>query len=246
MTRIPILLALVAGCLVPQALAGAEARPADVTVRHDAPAAAAFVTALELELPYGKGGEGLGFIPAGDEHPALGPNAIEVRDDGTILLSDPVRRKLFAVRVGASGRPSVAVVGSLARRPLAREGGVPTDTRTVKTSGESGEVVFADGGVVRRVAISAGGPLASLRLVGVDRLGRAFVVMERFRELGRTAVDRELLVIDPSGAFVARTALPEPPLVSPFQELYLTPDGAIYVLAAGAESVHVVRLEVRP
>ena len=246
MLRISILLVLLAGCLFPQALSCAEARPPDATVREDVGATAGFVTALELELKYGDGAQTLGFVPAGDDHPALGPNAIEVRDDGTILLSDPVRRTVFAVRVDASGQTSVTVAGPLGPRPAARSGGVPTDTHTVKTSGESGEIVFVDGGTERRVAVSAGGPLASLHLVGVDRRGRAFVVVERFRELGDTMVDRELLVVERSGALVARTALPEPPLVSPLTELYLTPDGALYLLAAGADSVRVVRLEVRP
>lgn len=237
---------LAAGCLVPHALSAAEARPADVAVPPGAPAASRLVTALELELPYAEGEEGLGFVPAGSEHPAFGANAIAVSGDGTILLSDPVRNKLFAVRVDASGRPAISVAGTLPPRPVARSGGVPTGTRAVKTSGEGGEIVFVDGGIETRVGLSAGGPLASLRLVGVDRLGRAFVVMERFCELGRTAVDRELLVVERSGALVARAALPAPPLVPPLTELYLTPDGALYLLAAGAESVRVVRLEVRP
>jgi hypothetical protein len=218
----------------------------DATVLRDTGAAARLVTTLELDLPYGEGAETLGLDPGGDGHEPLGPNAIVVRDDGTILLADTARRAVFAVRVDASGRPTVTVVGALGPRPATSGGGVPSETHAVKTSGESGEVVFVDGGGERRVAVSIGGPLASLRLVGVDRRGRAFVVVERFRERGRAAVDRELLVIEPSGSLVARTALPDPPLVRPSVELYLTPDGALYRLAAGAEAVRVERLEVRP
>jgi len=244
--RIPIFLVLVAAGLFPQAISCAEARPADATVERDAPAAAMLATTLALEIPYGDGPEALGFDPPGDGHEALGPNAIEVRDDGTILISDPVRRRIFAVRVDASGRPSITVAGPIDPRPVARRSGVPTETSTAMTSGEAGEIVFAEGGVERRVAVPAGGPMASLRLVGVDRLGRAFVVVERFVELGRTAVLREVIVIEPTGALVARADLPAAPLVHPLTELYLTPGGALYRLAAGAESVRIERLEVRP
>ncbi len=246
MVRFQVFFLLTGAALAPQALSCAESRPADITVHEDAPATARLVTTLELELTYGEGPGTLGFSPPGAEHEALGPNAIEVREDGTILLSDPVRRSVFAVRVDASGHPAIEVAGPLPPRPVADSGGVPTKTRTVKTSGESGEVVFTDGGVERRVAVSAGGPLASLHLVGVDSRGRAFVVLERFRVLGGTAVDRELLVVETSGALVARGPLPEAPLVRPLTELYLTPDGVLWRLASGADSVHVERLEVVP
>jgi len=232
--------------LAPQALSCAEAKPADATVHQEAQAAAGLVVTLDLELPYGEGPDTLGFSPPGEEREALGPNAIEVREDGTILLSDPVRRKVFAVRIDSSGSPTIEVAGPLAPRPAAKSGGVPTKTRTVKTSGESGEIVFSDGGAERRVAVSAGGPLASLHLVGVDRRGRAFVVLERFRVLGGTAVDREVLVVEASGGLVARAPLPEAPLVRPLTELYLTPDGVLWRVAAGAGSVRVERFEVKP
>lgn len=240
------ILTLIGVGLAPQALSCAEARPPDATVQSQSPAAARLVTTLELELPYGDGPGTLGFSPPGAEHEALGPNAIAVREDGAILLSDPVRRKVFAVGIDAAGHPTIAVVGPLPPRPVAHSGGVPTRTRTVKTSGEDGEIVFADSGAERRVGVSAGGPLASLHLVGVDRRGRAFVVLERFRQLGGTAVDRELLVVEPGGALVARAPLPAAPLVHPLTELYLAPDGALWRLAAGAVSVRVERLEVRP
>jgi hypothetical protein len=242
---LPLLVALAVG-LASRASACAEASPPDAAVVDRTPAAARLVATLGFELPYGADPGTLGFSPPGNEREALGPNAIEVRSDGTILLSDPVRRKVFAVRLDAAGRPSLAVAGALPPRPRAGSGGVPTRTRTVKTSGEHAEIVFADGAARRRVAVSAGGPLASLRLVGVDRSGRAFVVLERFRAPGRLEVDRELLVVEAEGGLVARAPLPAAPLVSPLTEFWLTPEGVLWRLAAGADAVHVERLEVRP
>jgi len=231
--------------LVPQALCCAEARPPDVSIPAAAVAQSAIRETLDVILPYGDDASSPGFSAPGEEREALGPNAIEVLEDGTVLLSDPVRRSILALRFDAAGRPSLAVAGPLPPRPAAHSGGVPTATRVVKTSAEDGEVVFAGGGE-RRVGIPAAGPLASLSLVGVDRRGRAFVVVERFRELGRTAVDRELLVVDDGGMLVARHELPEPPLVRPLVELFLTPEGVLWRLAAGADGVRVQRLEVRP
>jgi hypothetical protein len=249
MTRHPVIvaaLACVAGS-IPRVLSCAEAEAADVTIGPCERAEARLVATEEIEISYGEDATSPGFAPAGDEREARGPNAIEVDDDGTIRLSDSLRRTVFSVRAHPSGRPSIGVLGDLPPRPEPSSGGVPTATRVVKTSGEDGAIVFSDDGVERRVAVETGRPLASIRLLGVDRRGRAFVVVETFRERGRTAVDREVLVVEKSGALAARAALTvPPPIVPPLTDMYLTENGVLYVLSTGTDGARVVRFEVRP
>lgn len=246
MMRVSILTMVCAALFAPQVLSCAESRPADRTIDSKAPAGADLVTTLEIELSYGEDDAHPGFRPAGNEAEAVGPDSIEVGSDGRIAISDPVNRRLLSIAVDATGDHTVTVAGRMPSRPEADSGGVPTATRTEKRSGEAGDVVFVEDDAERRVEIPAGGPLASLRLIGVDRKGRAFVLLERFVERGMPQVDREVLVVRPDGELVARRALPDPPLVRPFNELYLTPAGDLYRLAANADGVRIERMEVRP
>jgi hypothetical protein len=246
MTRLSALLTAICLAAIPEALSCAEATPADATVHARDEAKASLVRVAEIDITYGFGAQSLGFSLAGGEREALGPCAIEVLDDGTIRLADTLRRALFDVRVDAQGRPSVTPAGALPRRIEARSSGLPAVARAIKTSGEDGAIIFTENGAQHRVAVATGGPLAAIRLIGVDRSGRAFAVVERYRELGKTAIDREVIVVDRSGALVAKLALPEVPAVRPVVELFLAPDGALYRLAADADLVRVTRYEVRP
>jgi hypothetical protein len=246
MMRLTALITALGVAAMPQVLSCAESRPPDAAIRLPEPAPAALVATREIEIPYGADGTAPGYSPGGNEREPLGPIAIEVLADGTIRITDSLRRSVFDVRVDSGDRTAIAVAGPMPRRPEARSGGVPTDARAVKTSAEEGEIVFAEGGGERRVAIRAGGPLAAIRLVGVDRAGRAFALLERYRELGKPAVDREIVVLDRAGALIASAALPGVAAVPPLVELYLTPDGALYRLAADADAARVTVYEVRP
>lgn len=232
--------------LVPQVISCAEARPVDATVGTEGEPLSKLVSTSQIKLKYGDSDQAPGFRPAGEDLQAMGPNNFEVKEDGTIMMSDPVKRRLLAIRPVPSGPPLVRRDGPLPPRQLPNRGGVPTQTHTELRSAQEGVIVFADGATQDRVSVPAGGPIAALRLVGVDCHGRAFVVLERFVELGKLEVEREVLVVTSDGDLLARRTLPEPPLVSPITELYLTPEGDLYRLAAGAESVVIERLEVLP
>lgn len=247
MSRLSVVVAALCAGLVPEALSCAESRPADATVVPRARPAAGLVVSGTVAIPYGADASSPGFSPAGDEREALGPVSIEVLEGGTIRIADSLRRALFDVRVDAAWRAaSVAPAGPMPERLEPGAGGVPTAARAARTSAEDGEIVFAEGGAERRVAIRTGGPLAAIRLLGVDRAGRAFALVERYRELGRPAVDREVIVVERSGALIARTALPGIAAVRPVSDLFLTPDGALYRLSADADAVRITRYEVRP
>jgi hypothetical protein len=247
MVRSPVVIALACVAVVPHTSSSADASAADAAIGPCQKAEARLVATQDIEIPYGEDAASPGFAPAGGEREARGLNAIEIADDGTIRLSDSLRGAVFAVRPRPSGPPSIAFLRALPPRPSERSGGVPTATRAVKTSGEDGAIIFSDGGEARRVAVETGRPLAAIRLLGVDRRGRAFVLLEEFRERGRTAIDREVLVIEERGALVARTALTIPqPTVPPLVEMFLTKEGALYVLSTGTDGARVLRFEVRP
>jgi hypothetical protein len=230
----------------PQVLSCAEARPSETAVRAQGAAHARLVQTLDVCVPYGSDEGSLGFVPAGDEHEALGPNAFEVRRGGEIVVADIARRKIFSVRAQRDGRTVVAVVSTLGSRQELAPGAGAGGARAVKTGAETGAIVFGSGADERRVAIEAGGPLASLGVIGVDGEGRAFVLVERFRKLGRTEVDREVVIVDRLGALVAKLAIPDVPAVPMLREFFLAEDGALYRMAPGVASVRFVRFEVRP
>lgn len=163
-----------------------------------------------------------------------------------MVVSDPVRRAVFEVRVGRAVRPTVKLVAALGPRPDVRQERSVAGVRVVKTGAETGEVVFGDGGDARRVEIDCKGPLASLRLVGVDGRGRAFVVVERFREPGRLEVEREAVVVERSGRLVARMAIAGAPAVPVLREFFVGGDGALYRMVPGTTTVRFTRFEVRP
>ena len=233
--------------LYPQMISCGTPRTAERSVRVDDAATSELVVTLELEIPYGESADTLGFTPAGDEHEARGPNMFQVADGGQLLVSDPVRGKLFAIETAAGGDPVLEPVATLGPRPRPELMGpdCASAARARKTSAEHGEVIFelADG--PHAVEIDASGPLASLRVLGVDRAGRAIVLLERFRELGELAVDRELLAIDPADGLVARREIADAPVVPPLRE-FVFRDGALYRMVAGDTAVVFTRYEVRP
>jgi hypothetical protein len=233
--------------LYPQLISCGTPRTADRTVRTDDPVAAAFAVTLEVEIPYGETPDSLGFTPAGDERQARGPDSFRVADDGRILVRDPVRGKLFAFDPGAGGSPALEAVADLGPRPDPSLLDPPRadGARVVKTSGETGEVVFESADGTRKVELDAAGPLASLRLLGIDPAGRAIVLLERFRELGRLAVDRELLAVDPQTGLVARRPIDGAPTVPPLREFLLV-GGALFRMVAGETAVVFTRYEVQP
>jgi len=233
--------------LYPQLISCGTPHTAERTVRVDDAAPSELALTLELEIPYGESADTLGFVPAGDEHEARGPNMFQVADGDKLLVSDPVRGKLFAVEITAGGEAVLETIATLGPRPRPElmEPDCAPAARARKISAEQGEVIFelADG--PRAVEIDAAGPLASLRVLGVDRAGRAVVLLERFLELGKLAVDRELLAIDPAAGLVARRAIADAPVVPPLRE-FVFKGSALYRMVAGDTSVVFTRFEVRP
>lgn len=244
MTRLLAVLCLSLVGLYPAVLSCATARPAERSVSPEDPAASGLVVTLEIFVAYGEEDETLGFVPAGNEHEALGPNDFEVDDEGMILVRDPVRRRIFAVRPTGDDGGLLEPLGTLGPRPELPE--PPAGLRAEKTSAETAELIIGEGESSRRVAIDARGPLASVRPVGVDGQGRAWALVERFRELGRLEVDREIVVVDREGTLVVRLEIVEAPVVMPLRELVLGPDGGLYHMVAGDEGVRFTRYEVRP
>jgi hypothetical protein len=246
-TRYLTIISLLWVGLYPQLISCGTPRSADRTVRLDDPASAEFVTTLALEIPYGETADTFGYIPAGDEQEARGPNSFLLADDGKIQVRDPVRGVLFAFDPAAGATPKLETIAQLGPRPdqvLLGPDSAPA-ARVIKTSAETGEVIFERADEPRRVEIDVGGPLASLRLLGVDRGGRALVLVERFRELGQLAVDRELLAVGPEAGLVARRALDDAPAVPPLREFFLADDG-LYRMVAGERAVVFTRYEVQP
>jgi hypothetical protein len=200
-----------------------------------------------LEAPYGDGVDEIGFEPGGNERQTLGPAWFEVDREGGILLADPVHRKIFRLTRSPAGKPGIAAVRSLGpREGLPPAIGTPTPVvKAIKTGAESGEIVFGEGENRERVGLELGGPLASLRLVGVCRGGDAIVAVERFRELGKLAVDREILRVSRAGEIVARIPVVGAAAAPPAREFFLAPDDTLYRMVPGTDSVVFLRWVLR-
>ncbi|MDD5309431.1 MAG: hypothetical protein PHU25_19110 [Deltaproteobacteria bacterium] len=246
MLRDMVIVGILGAGLCPGVLFCAETQPPDRTLHTDETTSARLVKTLDVTVPYGSDENSLGFVPAGDEHEALGPNAFEVKNASTFMVNDIARHKFFSVRLGSGGRAAVTVVSaSIPWRQLEPRMDA-SGVRVVKTGAETGEIVFGSGAGERHVAIEAGGPLASLNLIGVDDAGRAFVLVERFRQVGRTEIDREVMVLDRQGALVTRLAITDIPAIPMLREFFLAEDGALYRMAPGVAAVRFTRFEVRP
>ena len=217
------------------------------------------VETLRVEVPYGQDAKSLGFLPRGPERVAVGPAAFDVDDQGAFVVADPVRGKVFRIRVDV-GKPVLTVLAPL---PLPftdlavdRDGAVhiaDLQTRTIRVAGadqrarfpgqarsmrfvrdghslvlRSGEMhkavrnglltsarqvgvekCNAEAGLVtlggKRIQVEIGGPLASIRLVGVDAQANTYLIVEQFRTRGRLEVDRRVVVLDAEGGVEGHT-----------------------------------------
>ncbi len=128
-----------------------------------------------------------------------------------------------------------------------RRGAQTTATRSVsvrKCNAEAGLITKAPGG--EQIQVEIGGPLASMRLIGVNAGGDTFLMVERFRHRGKLAVDRQVMVLGPEGALKARLDVVGEPTLHPEREFVLGPRGALHRMVPGDQSVAFLRWEVRP
>ena len=138
--------------------------------------------------------------------------------------------------VGAGGAPSVlrrGVLTSFGRQTLVE-----------KCNAEAGRVTLGHDGT--QVQVEIGGPLASIRLIGVSAALDTFLLVEQFRERGRVEVDRRVLVLGASGALKASLELEGNPAVSVVRDLVLGPRGDLHRMLPGDRGVTFSRWEVRP
>jgi hypothetical protein len=194
-----------------------------------------------VELGYGGAPSAIGFEPAGEERQADGPSAFEVDARGDYIVADPVHQVLVRVAL-KSGVTIVSEIGTLPRR-----GGNLTTTKSavsvIKCNAEAGLVTLAPGG--KQVQVEVGGPLASMRLIGVNEAGEPFLIVERFIKRGQLAVDRQIVVLDSNGSLKALLAVKEKPAVHPERDFVLGPRGALHRMLPGTTAVAFVRWEVR-
>jgi hypothetical protein len=138
--------------------------------------------------------------------------------------------------VGAGGAPSVlrsGVLTSFGRQTLVE-----------KCNAEAGRVTLGHDGT--QVQVEIGGPLASIRLIGVSAARDTFLLVEQFRERGRVEVDRRVVVLGASGALKASLELEGNPAVSVVRDLVLGPRGDLHRMLPGDRGVIFSRWEVRP
>jgi hypothetical protein len=199
------------------------------------------VETARVELAYGEAPLAIGFEPAGNERQANGPGAFEVDARGDYIVADPVHKVLVRVAI-KSGIPIISEIGALPRRG----GGLTTSKsalRVVKVNAEAGLVTLSPGG--KQVQVEVGGPLASIRLIGVNASGDTFLIVERFVKRGQLAVDRQIVVLDSNGALKALMAVKGKPAVHPERDFVLGPRGALHRMLPGTTAVAFVRWEVR-
>ncbi|HUU01979.1 MAG TPA: hypothetical protein VM425_11085 [Myxococcota bacterium] len=200
------------------------------------------VETSRLELAYGDAPGAIGFEPAGDERRANGPDAFEVDARGDYIVADPVHRVLLRVAL----RSKVPVVSEIGALPLRGEApaAFSSAVRVTKCNAEAGLVSVAPGG--KQIQVEVGGPLASIRLIGVSTAGDIFLIVERFIKRGKLAVDRQVVVLDSSGALKALLQVRDKPAVHPGRDFVLGPKGTLHRMVPGTQAVAFVRFEVRP
>jgi len=120
----------------------------------------------------------------------------------------------------------------------------PRSVTVRKCNAEAFRVTAAPSG--DSIQIEIGGPLASVRLLGVNATGDVFVVVERFVKRGQLAVTRQVLVLSPTGVLKARLEVLGEPTLHPERELVLGPDGALHRMVPGDKAVSFQRWEVQP
>jgi hypothetical protein len=237
--------------LYPQVISCATSKKADNTVELDRPlpsSSSRFERVLMFEIEYGKDAETtLGFQPGGDEKEKMAPNAFEVEAEGSILVSDPVHRKNYKLKRNRDGQVTLQNVGpySFSNLPGKAKNNADKTVRVLKTGAETADIVFADGDPSRTVRLKIDGPLASIKLIGVRTGGEAVVLVSRFKELGSMDVEREILLVHSTGETKARLKVDGAAFAPPVVEFQLAPDGSLYRMIPGDESVTFVRWEVR-
>jgi hypothetical protein len=205
---------------------------------------------------------------------ASGPVAVEIGQlplpmsdlavdaDGFIYLSDLRSRTVTAIGPSTTTRTALPRSHDAALRFLRRgrtvvlnHGGMhgllargtlqaaTSPARVEKCNAEAGLVTMGTHG--RRIQVEIGAPLASIRLLGESASGDIFLVIEQFRERRRLAVDRQIVLLDASGALKARLPVIDQPAVHPTREFALAPDGSVHQMVPGLQGVTFVRWEVR-
>ena len=238
--------------LYPQVASCGTAKKADKTVSLDelpSKKSLQFEEVERFKLDYGEDVDTTyGFQPGVNETNKLAPNAFEVKKDGTILVADPVHKKIFSLKRARDGRIILSVVDSYKydRLPGVKHKSSKNKNVSVKKTGaDTADIIFDSNTAPKTVRLKIKGPLASVRLIGVNKGGDAFVVVERFVKLGSLAVEREVLVVSSNGETRARLKIDDVPFVPPVVEFQLAPDGSLYRMIPGDESVTFVRWEVR-
>jgi len=202
-----------------------------------------------FEIDYGHDPETtLGLQPGGNETNRLAPNAFEVDQNGSITIHDPVHKKVFKLEKTRSGYQSLKVVAPYVYDSVAKIKSRNRDFGRVKvesTGADTADIVFQNGESTRIVRLKIDGPLASTKIAGINGMGDLFMVIERFKKLGSLEVEKEILVLDSEGVPKTRLKLDTKAFAPPIVEFVLAPDGSLYRMIPGEESVTFVRFEVR-
>ena len=237
-TSIPCLTAVLA-VLATQFCSAAEVVKPDVVLRLDrVQPSHRLVETSRLQLPYGLADDAIGFQPAGSERQAVGPHAFQIDAQGAWLIADPVKRRTVKVTI-VEDVPVLTRAEALPQTPSAETG-----VQVRKCNAEAGLLTIQPDG--RQIQLETGGPLASIRVIGVNPVGDIYLVIEKFRKSRTISVDREVLVIDPAGALKARLPIQDKPVIHPDRDLRLGPAGALHRMVSGSDGLTLVRWEVRP
>ncbi len=187
---------------------------------------------------------------------------LAVDRDGWIYLTDLRSRTLTTVAPSTTSRAPLpgkglstrflrqgddVVLSAGASSRLLRRGALTQLASTIsveKCNAEAGLITMAPGG--KQIQVELGGPLASIRLIGVNGAGDIFVIVERFVQRGRLAVNRHVLVIAATGALKAQLQVIGAPAIHPVREFVLGPRGALHRMVPGTQGVAFLRWEVRP
>lgn len=187
---------------------------------------------------------------------------LAVGRDGFVYLTDLRSRSLTTITPSSTSRTKLpdsgpglrfvrhgedVVMGVGRSRSMLRRGALTpfaSSAQVEKCNAEAGLITTAFD--ARRIQVELGGPLASIRLIGVNATGDTFVLVERFRQRGRLAVDRQVVVLDSTGALKALLPVHGEPAVHPVRELVLGPGGALHRMVPGTGGVTFQRWEVRP
>ncbi len=107
----------------------------------------------------------------------------------------------------------------------------------------------AEAGLVTRaghtIQVEIGGPLASMRIIGVNTSDDVFMLVERFRKRGSVEVDRQVVVVDRQGRVRATRDVVGTPALALDRDFTLGADGSLHRMIPGATGVTFVRWEVR-